>query len=110
MWPPFELAFLQDYVELMASALIEAKSDLRTPAAEHLQGLVNELFAWSVWVNDLNPHIFTNLHSIKLDSASLVPYPEPQLLLNMLVGAVLCPAWPRDPPWSPQMSPLTPGS
>ena len=92
MWPPFELAILQDYVELMASALIEAKGNLRTPAAEHLQGLVNELFAWSVWVNDLNPHIFTNLHSIKLDGASLVPYPEPQLLLNMLVGTVL-PCW-----------------
>lgn len=49
------------------------------------QGLVDELCAWCVWVNQLSPHILAKMKSIPLDSSFTEAHP-PHLLLNVLVS------------------------
>ena len=64
------LMHLQEYVELLASNMVEAQGDESSPAAGRVRGLVNELTGYACTMVKLNPEVMHAFFSRESNSGS----------------------------------------
>lgn len=61
---------LQEYVELLASNMVEAQGDETSPAAGRVRGLVNELTGYACTMVKLNPEVMHTFFSRESNTGS----------------------------------------